>query len=67
MLPIPAANIVTPKSAIALHSAASAISPAPTTPSSSPPIEPTSASKESPFSEVNLTISFVLAMFSSIG
>ena len=66
IFPIPAANIVTPKSAICLHSAGSATSPLPTTPSSSPPIDPTSASKDNPFSEVNLTISVVLAMFSSI-
>ena len=67
MFPIPAANIVTPKSAIDLHSWASATSPLPTTPSSSPPIEPTSASKDNPFSEVTLTNSVVFSMFSAIG
>ena len=48
ILPIPAANISTPKSDINLHSAGSATSPEPTTPSSSPPIEPTSASTDIP-------------------
>ena len=67
MLPIPAANIVTPKSAIALHSSGSAHSPLPTTPSSSPPIEPTSASIERPLSLQIATNSFVFSTFSSIG
>jgi len=67
MLPIPAANIVTPKSAIALHSSGSAHSPLPITPSSSPPIEPTSASSDIPCSLAILTNSLVFSMFSSIG
>jgi len=67
MLPIPAARKSTPRSAIFLHSLGSAISPAPITPSSSPPIEPTSASIERPFSWQTFTSSDVFAIFSSIG
>ena len=67
MLPIPAANIVTPRSAMALHSWGSAHSPIPTTPSSSPPIEPTSASRDIPFSLQIATNSFVFSTFSSNG
>ena len=67
ILPIPAAKKSIPNSAIALHSWGSAISPAPTTPSSSPPIEPTSASIDIPFEWANSTNSLVLATFSSNG
>ena len=67
ILPIPAASIVTPRSAIDLHSLGSAHSPIPITPSSSPPIEPTSASSERPFSLQILTSSLVFSIFSSIG
>ena len=67
ILPIPAASIVTPRSAIALHSSGSAHSPIPTTPSSSPPIEPTSASSDNPFSLQIATNSLVFSIFSSIG
>ena len=49
IFPIPAAKKSTPKSAIDLHSFGSATSPLPMTPSSSPPIDPTSASTETPF------------------
>ena len=66
MLPIPAANIVVPKSAICLHSAGSAISPAPTTPSSSPPIDPTSHSTEIPLALASAINLVDFSMFSSI-
>ena len=49
MLPIPAAKKSTPNSAMILHSSGSANSPAETTPSSSPPIPPTSHSIDNPF------------------
>ena len=48
MLPIPAARKSMPRSAIILHSFGSAHSPIPITPSSSPPMEPTSASRDIP-------------------
>ena len=66
ILPIPAAKKSIPKSAILLHSAGSATSPAPTTPSSSPPIEPTSASTDIPLEWAKATISLVFSTFSSI-
>ena len=67
MFPIPAASIVTPRSATALHSSGSAHSPLPITPSSSPPIDPTSASIDIPFPVATFTSSFVFSTFSSIG
>ena len=67
ILPIPAASMSTPRSAIALHSSGSAHSPIPITPSSSPPIEPTSASIERPRLCATLTSSVVFLIFSSIG
>ena len=66
MLPIPAASISTPRAAIEAHSSGSAHSPIPTTPSSSPPIAPTSASRLMPFSAQIRTSSFVFSTFSSI-
>ena len=62
----PAAKKSTPKSAIILHSLGSATSPIPITPSSSPPIEPTSASIDTPLAWHNSTNSLVFSMFSSI-
>ena len=67
MLPMPAASMSTPRSAIILHSSGSATSPPPTTPSSSPPMAPTSASTEMPFSPAMRMISLVFSMFSSMG
>ena len=48
MLPIPAAKKSTPKPAIVAHSFGSANSPADVTPSSVPPIPPTSHSTDKP-------------------
>ena len=67
IFPIPAAKKSTPRDAIFLHSSGSANSPAETTPSSSPPIPPTSASTETFFAWHSSTISFVFSIFSSIG
>ena len=57
----------TPRSAIILHSLGSAHSPLPITPSSSPPIDPTSASIDIPFSLQIAISSLVFSTFSSIG
>ena len=61
-----AARKSTPRPAICAHSAGSATSPAPITPSSSPPIAPTSASIEAPCACARATSSLVFSMFSSM-